>query len=339
MVSTGLKKIYSLIMVAVLISSQAATVYAGSSSYTIVFAFIPEHPSGSRFTLGPPRWIPGRGQDTMIVQEVETPFYSCELVEWSIRDSITRYSEAPLDTVPTSLFNYTNPIVQRFIRDNISKLGLGGLSNSGKMNRIADYVYKHFKYQVGQYPHYPWETIKLGHGDCDDLAILVVTIARAYGVPSAVATGLLVIPGLKASMQAGGINYTIRGVAGHAWIVYLDDNGKPVVLDRLVPLTAVPDNRRIVMDYPTNGYTYVNQTRSQVEEQEGKAYIILYHGSTCPSPRELEENLAQSSGTQGLTVSMSNREAVIIIGVLGWIIAVLTYYIYASVTRPSWSRW
>jgi hypothetical protein len=339
MVSMEVKKLYSLLILLSLLAAQAGQVYAGTVSYTIVFAFIPNNPSGTRFTLGPPRWIPGRGQDTMIVQEMETPFYSCELVKWSIKNSEDRYLDAPLTTVATSLFNYTNPIVQRFIRENISKLLEGATSNRDKINIIANYVYNRFEYQVGQYPHYPWETIQLGHGDCDDLAILVVTIARAYGVPSAVVTGLLVIPGLKADMKSGGINYIIRGVAGHAWIVYLDDNGKPVILDKLVPLNTVPDDRRIILDYPTDGYVYVNQTRSQVEEQKGKAYMILYHGSTCPSPRKLEETVSGTSGPQGFTVSMSDKEAVIIIGVLGWVVALLTYYIYASITRPYWSRW
>ncbi|MCE4615094.1 MAG: transglutaminase-like domain-containing protein [Desulfurococcales archaeon] len=313
--------------------------YSGNqTAYTILFAFIPEKPSSTGFTMGAPRWIPGNGQEAEVMHELDTPYYSCEMVKWSIKNTIERYKEAPLSTESTSLFNYTNPIVVGFIRNNITKLGLNGLSNKDKISKIADYVYKHFKYQVGQYPHYPWETIELRHGDCDDLAILVVTIARAYRVPSAVATGLLIIPGLESSIKAGGINYTIRGVAGHAWIIYENDKGEPVVMDRLVPLNAVPDERRIVLDYPVNGYRYVNQTRSEVMQQEGKAYIMLYNGNTCPSPQELE-NPTQTTSESAPQISISDRQAVIALGLLGWILVTLAYYIYSSVTKPYWSRW
>ncbi|MCE4606546.1 MAG: transglutaminase-like domain-containing protein [Desulfurococcales archaeon] len=329
----------TVILLAIMIITPATiTAYSGEPiTYTVLFAFIPENHSSTGFTLGAPRWIPGNGQDAEVIQELETPYYNCEMIKWIIKDPIDRYENAPLSTQPTSLYNYTNPVVKEFIRENISKLNLSNLSNEEKINRIADYIYKHFKYQVGQYPHYPWETIRLGHGDCDDLAILVVTIARAYHVPSAMAVGLLVIPGFKSSIVAGGINYTIKGLAGHAWIVYRDDKGKPVVMDRLVPLDAVPNKRRILLDFPVNGYQYVNQTRSEVMQQKGKAYIMLYNGKTCPSPLELDK-LGQT--TSGLTpkVDMSDKQAVIALGILGWILVALVYYIYTSITRPAWGR-
>jgi len=328
-----------IVLVIMIVTPAALTAYSKEPiTYTVLFAFIPENPSSSGFTMGAPRWIPGNGQDAEVIQEIETPYYNCEIVKWTIENPIARFEDAPLSTQPTSLYNYTNPIVVEFIRNNISKLNLNNLSNEEKINRIADYIYKHFKYKVGQYPHYPWETIKLGHGDCDDLAILVVTIARAYHVPSAMATGLLVIPGLKSSIMAGGINYTVKGIAGHAWIIYKNNKGKPVVMDRLVPLDAVPNERRIVLDFPVNGYQYVNQTRTEVMQQKGKAYIMLYNGKTCPSPQELENppNTTSKSETQ---VNISDKQAVIGLGILGWILVTLIYYIYANITRPAWSRW
>ncbi len=319
--------------------AQPALASAGGVSYMVLYAYIPDntHSTTSGFSLGEPGFENIGGQVSEYLSMVSTPYYECMVVKWSIPEGMERYRVAPLGTGPTSLYNYTHPVVQRLIKTELSRLGLDKYNMSERMRKIADYVYSHYKYRVGDYPHYPWETIKLGYGDCDDLAILVVTLARAYGIPSVMATGLLVIPGYSSVLKSGGLEYHIEGVAGHAWIVYQDESGEPRVMDRLVPLDTVPDERRIVLSYPLNGYSYVNQTREETRENGGSVYIVLYNKSRCPSPRELEAMGHTVGGS--VKVDVSQAEMTAFLAGFTLTLAAFTVYIYRSITRPVWSRW
>ena len=82
----------------------------------------------------------------------------------------------------TPIFNYSHPLIK--------KLEL----EKTKPKDIVNYVINNVRY----YPHltqfYPWKTLREGYGDCDDIAILIVTLLRKYGYKSTVIAGYVLNP-------------------------------------------------------------------------------------------------------------------------------------------------
>ena len=312
---------------------------ASQVSYTILFYYQgPDAETG----LKPRETIEGvlehlPGQTLTIVDEKWGQGYECSLVKWTITDPISRYEAAPLSNEPTSLYNYTNPKIAVFIRETFAQYNTNALAPEDKMNAVLDWVYNHITYSIGEYPHYPWETLEQGMGDCDDMAILAVTIARALGVKAAVATGLLIIPGLEMNTTSGNISYKIRGVAGHAWIVYRGWNGQIRTVDRLVPMNVIPEERRIVLEFPENGAQYVNQTKKTVESSEPSTVTISLEPDNitkCPSQPPAggvgEDTNTGEPGSRGAT---DEAGYTIILAALILFTFTLAYVLWRSVKR------
>jgi hypothetical protein len=76
-----------------------------------------------------------------------------------------------------------------------------------------------------EYPFYPNETYTEREGDCDDQAILLVTLARIVGIPSYLQTGCIYLPedALVNETYWDGHVYSVeRRIGWHAWaIVYV----------------------------------------------------------------------------------------------------------------------
>lgn len=257
-------------------------------SYTILFYYqgpeVDETHQPGETIEGVIEQLPG--QTLTVLDEEWGQGYECSLVKWTITDPKSRYETAPLSDQPTSLYNYTNPEMRQFIEETFAQYNTSIMPPEEKMKAVLDWVYTHITYTVGEYPHYPWETLNLGKGDCDDMAVLAVTIARALGVEAVVVTGLLIIPRLSMNLTSGNVSYTIKGVAGHAWIAYRGWNGGIHTVDRLVPMDTVPEERRIVLEFPVNGPQYVNQTKEAVESSKPSTVIISLEPDNvteCPS--------------------------------------------------------
>jgi len=75
------------------------------------------------------------------------------------------------------------------------------------------------QWSVGEYWQTPTETLKSGKGDCEDGAILIVTLLRLLGVPDN-----------RIFLNAGWVSYRNRKV-GHAYVTYLGDDGAEYILD------------------------------------------------------------------------------------------------------------
>lgn len=95
---------------------------------------------------------------------------------------------------------------------------------------IIQWISSNIQYEAGNRPHYPEETYRNGVGDCDDQAILFVTLCRILGIPSYVQLGYVYIHGTtfkgSLSMIDGHLNYTYENIGWHGWaVVYIPKIG------------------------------------------------------------------------------------------------------------------
>ena len=109
----------------------------------------------------------------------------------------------------------------------LNKIAKPSLRLEHKVTRITRWVQKNIKYisdtslGVSEYWQLPIETYYRKMGDCEDMSILIVTLCRIAGVPAhriKVAAGLV-----KTGKNAE--------TGGHAYPVFLRDDGEWVILD------------------------------------------------------------------------------------------------------------
>lgn len=81
------------------------------------------------------------------------------------------------------------------------------------------------KYKTHEVPLYPNETLKLREGDCDDKAILLITLCRIYGIPSYLQVGCIYNPSPSLSNDTywkGHVTIISKRISWHGWaIVYI----------------------------------------------------------------------------------------------------------------------
>lgn len=80
------------------------------------------------------------------------------------------------------------------------------------------------RYETHDSPLYPNETLELREGDCDDKAILLITLCRIYGIPSYLQIGCIYNP-ITSSNETywqGHVTVISKRVSWHGWaIVYI----------------------------------------------------------------------------------------------------------------------
>jgi len=104
------------------------------------------------------------------------------------------------------------------------------------------------QYETHDGPLYPNETLKLKEGDCDDKAILLVTLCRIYGIPSYLQIGCIydpITPFLNETYWQGYVTVISKRISWHGWaIVYIPPWGwLPVDLTYVLGDTSDPLNR------------------------------------------------------------------------------------------------
>jgi len=104
------------------------------------------------------------------------------------------------------------------------------------------------RYEAHDVPLYPNETLKLKEGDCDDKAILLVTLCRIYGIPSYLQIGCIydpITPFLNETYWQGYVTVISKRISWHGWaIVYIPPWGwLPVDLTYVLGDASDPLNR------------------------------------------------------------------------------------------------
>lgn len=85
---------------------------------------------------------------------------------------------------------------------------------------LVDWIDGNVRYRTHTPPLYPNEVLRMGSGDCDEKANLLISLCRILGIPARLQAGLVV----EGNMTIYDLNghYRSEGLAGHAWaIVYV----------------------------------------------------------------------------------------------------------------------
>jgi len=82
----------------------------------------------------------------------------------------------------------------------------------------------HIKYKVHEVPLYPNETYAEGEGDCDDQAVLLITLCRIIGIPAYLQIGCIYLPGqsINSTDWKGRRTIVEKDIGWHGWaMVYI----------------------------------------------------------------------------------------------------------------------
>ena len=123
----------------------------------------------------------------------------------------------------------------------------------GMVLSLVKWVKDHIYYGSGEVPKYPQETLRDGFGDCDDQAILLITLCRALGIPALLQLGCVYIKNYEGSrfVWEGHLELIQRNIGWHGWaLVYIPPWGwLPVDLT----LKTVSDPMKCIAETPEYG--------------------------------------------------------------------------------------
>lgn len=136
-----------------------------------------------------------------------------------------------LDTIPNDLKeNYSRGEGSWLVTDTVLQ-GLaheiaGAETNVLKIVRnLVEWIKSNISYTTHEVPLYPNETFDIGEGDCDDQAILFITLSRIIGIPCHLQIGTLYMLENSLSKETywdGHVQVVQRRIGWHGWaIVYV----------------------------------------------------------------------------------------------------------------------
>ncbi len=150
-------------------------------------------------------------------------------------------------------------------------------------------------------PLYPNETFKYKEGDCDDQAVLLITLCRIYGIPSYLQTGCMYMPELGSFTETlwdGHATVVSKRIGWHGWaIVYVPPWGwLPFDLTYAIggkgnPLNAIKTSavvmRKTIQWMNVSQTDYVASARKQREfVKSNNLYIYEEDEITQETPTE-----------------------------------------------------
>ncbi len=152
---------------------------------------------------------------------------------------------------------------------------------------VLGWVVSRVNYRNFEVPFYPDETLRDLEGDCDDQAILMITMLRSLGIPAFLQIGVVFsesISSEKASWE-GHLTFVQEGMGWHGWaMVYVPPWGWiPVDLtltsarDPLDMIQSAPEYAsNIVTAFNVSEQQYIGGSRSSRERLvAGDIYIIV----------------------------------------------------------------
>ncbi|MFQ5759158.1 MAG: transglutaminase family protein, partial [Candidatus Bathyarchaeia archaeon] len=92
------------------------------------------------------------------------------------------------------------------------------------VEKFVAWIWSNISYGSSEVPRYPNETLLSREGDCDDQAILFITLCRIYGIPSYLQVGCIYEygPPTQQSNWNGTVTSVLRNIAWHGWaMVYV----------------------------------------------------------------------------------------------------------------------
>jgi len=167
------------------------------------------------------------------------------------------------------------------------RIAAGETTVLGIVTRLVGWILENVTYGNFEIPRYPYETFSDRRGDCDDQAILLITMLRSLSVPSLLQIGVVFSDGIDSERTSWDDHLTIvqKGIGWHGWaMVYVPPWGwLPVDLtltgskDPMDAITKAPEYASFVVTaYNVSRQAYVGESRASREKiTSSSVYITL----------------------------------------------------------------
>ena len=188
----------------------------------------------------------------------ETMIFSIEYVilsEDMPRPEIDPVEAGGVDEIPADLVEEYISQTETFgWNDDLESLALELTSEEGTVlgtvTHLIDWIMANITYVNFETPLYPYETLEDLQGDCDDQAILLISMLRSLGIPSLLQVGVVFSESIDSEKSSweGHLSFRQDGVGWHGWaMVYVPPWGwVPVDLT----LTAATDPLELIRQAP-----------------------------------------------------------------------------------------
>jgi len=171
------------------------------------------------------------------------------------RPEIDPVEAGGVDEIPADLVEeYTSQTETFGWNDDLESLALELTSEEGTVlgtvTHLIDWIMANITYVNFETPLYPYETLGDLQGDCDDQAILLISMLRSLGIPSLLQVGVVFSESIDSEKSSweGHLSFRQDGVGWHGWaMVYVPPWGwVPVDLT----LTAATDPLELIRQAP-----------------------------------------------------------------------------------------
>lgn len=178
--------------------------------------------SNSLVVMDLPRTIPPQSR---IVFSIEYVISS----EDRPKPNIVADEAGPLSDIPQEMIDEYCVETETFrqgegIRSLARSLAADEKTVLGVVTHMIDWILKNITYGNFEVPRYPEETLANMSGDCDDQAILLISMLRSLGIPSFLQVGVVFSDQIESEKASWGSHLTIRqqSVGWHGWaMVYI----------------------------------------------------------------------------------------------------------------------
>lgn len=147
------------------------------------------------------------------------------------------------------------------------------------VKKFVAWINRNINYTVHEVPMYPNETYAERRGDCDDKAVLFITLCRIYGIPAYMQVGCIYVPTRRRTSETyweGHVTSVLKRIGWHGWaMAYVPPWGWLPV-----DLTYVKDG----LDDPLNAIK-----AGAITLQETIQYLNITQTDYVASSREVRE--------------------------------------------------
>jgi len=202
--------------------------------------------------------------------------------------NISEEESGTLDAIPQNLRdNYTRAEGPWLVNDpTLVELAHEIAGDETKVLKIVKgfvgWIDENINYTTHEFPLYPNETLSEGEGDCDDQAVLLVTLARIMGIPSHLQIGAIYTPTselVEENHWDNHVRVVQRKIGWHGWaMVYVPPWGwLPVDLTYITgdfadPLNAI--HYGAVTGQKTIQYMNVSKVDYVAESRQARSFIL-----------------------------------------------------------------
>jgi transglutaminase-like putative cysteine protease len=188
------------------------------------------------------------------------------------KPTLDHISAGVIEDIPNSLTTELCRPTSTFLATNTQILAKAQeLTNStqtvlGKVMNLLGWFTSNINYGTYEVPRYANDTFKHLEGDCDDQAILLISMLRGLGIPAYMEVGTYFMPGYEATEKSweGHLEIEAKGIGWHGWaIVYIPPWGW-VPVD--MTLSTNPDPLKKLNEAPE--YSNLIVTCFNVSKQE-----------------------------------------------------------------------